>query len=167
MENFTITLLNATGGARLGNSLIASLSINKNDDPIYFSGKVLSLNERSSERPDNILIFYNFNPTCASEPVVVRLREGEVANFTILRAGRADFVATVMYRVEYGDASPGDVAMQSNDTLLVYNVGERMKNISVAVRDDNIPETDEAFYIVLYNASGEYKYKCIFLYFMS
>lgn len=39
MENFTITLLNATGGARLGNILHANLQINKNDDPIYFSGK--------------------------------------------------------------------------------------------------------------------------------
>lgn len=38
MENFTITLLNATGGARLGNLLNANLQINKNDDPIYFSG---------------------------------------------------------------------------------------------------------------------------------
>ncbi len=39
MENFTITVLNATGGARLGNILSANLQINKNDDPIYFSGK--------------------------------------------------------------------------------------------------------------------------------
>lgn len=95
--------------------------------------------------------------TLISEPVVVRLQEGEVANFTILRAGRADFVATVMYQVEYGDTSPGDLTMLSNDTLLVFHVGEWMKNISVAVQDDNIPETDEAFYIVLYNASGEYQ----------
>uniref|UniRef100_A0A4W6G945 Adhesion G-protein coupled receptor V1 n=1 Tax=Lates calcarifer TaxID=8187 RepID=A0A4W6G945_LATCA len=126
MENFTITLLNATGGARLGNLLNASLQINENDDPIYFA-----------------------------EPVVVRLQEGEVANFTILRAGQADFVATVMYRVEYGDASPGDLTTLSNDTLLVYDVGEWMKNISVAVEDDNIPETDEPFYIILFNASGD------------
>ncbi|XP_076586595.1 adhesion G-protein coupled receptor V1 isoform X2 [Chaetodon auriga] len=126
MENFTITLLNATGGARLGNILSANLHINKNDDPIYFS-----------------------------EPVVVRLREGAVANFTVLRAGRTDFVATVMYRVEYGEASPGDLTMLSNDTLLVFDVGEWMKNISVAVEDDNIPETDEPFYIVLYNATGD------------
>ncbi|XP_037634420.1 adhesion G-protein coupled receptor V1 isoform X2 [Sebastes umbrosus] len=126
MENFTITLINATGGARLGNILDANLHINKNDDPIYFS-----------------------------EPVVVRLREGGVANFTVLRAGRADFVATVMYRVEYGEASPGDLTVLSNDTLLVYDVGEGMKNISVAVEDDNIPETDEPFYIVLYNATGD------------
>ncbi|XP_026177361.1 adhesion G-protein coupled receptor V1 isoform X2 [Mastacembelus armatus] len=126
MENFTITLLNATGGAQLGKILNATLQINKNDDPIYFS-----------------------------EPVVVRLREGAVANFTILRSGRADFIATVMYRVEYGDTSPGDLTVQRNDTLLVYNVGEWMKNISVAVEDDNVPETDESFYIVLYNATGD------------
>ncbi|KAM9360944.1 adhesion G-protein coupled receptor V1 [Symphorus nematophorus] len=126
MENFTITVLNATGGARLGNILTASLQINKNDDPIYFA-----------------------------EPVVVRLQEGAMASFTVLRAGRADFVATVMYRVEYGDASPGDLTMLSNNTLLVYDVGEWVKNISVAVEDDNIPETDEPFYIVLYNATGD------------
>ncbi|XP_040011455.1 adhesion G-protein coupled receptor V1 [Xiphias gladius] len=126
MENFTITLLNATGGARLGNLLNANLQINKNDDPIYFS-----------------------------EPVVLRLQEGGVANLTVLRAGRADFVATVMYRVEYGDASPGDLTMLSNNTLLIYDVGEWMKNISVAVEDDSTPETDEPFYIVLYNATGD------------
>ncbi|KAK5871603.1 hypothetical protein PBY51_004474 [Eleginops maclovinus] len=126
MENFTITVLDATGGARLGNILTATLQIHKNDDPIYFS-----------------------------EPVVARVREGGVANFTVLRAGRADFVATVMYRVEYGDASPGDLTVLSNDTLLVYDVGEWMKNISVAVEDDDIPETDEPFYIVLYNATGD------------
>ncbi|XP_075960449.1 adhesion G-protein coupled receptor V1 [Anarhichas minor] len=126
MENFTITVLNATGGARLGNILSANLQINQNDDPIYFS-----------------------------EPVVVRLQEGGLANFTVLRAGRADFVATVMYRVDYGEASPGDLTVLSNDTLLVYDVGEWMKNITVAVEDDNIPETDEPFNIVLYNATGD------------
>ncbi|XP_030273384.1 adhesion G-protein coupled receptor V1 isoform X2 [Sparus aurata] len=126
MENFTITVLNSTGGARLGNKLTANLQINKNDDPIYFS-----------------------------EPVVMRLQEGAVANFNVLRAGRADFVATVTYRVEYGNASPGDLTVLSNDTLLVFDVGEWMKNISVAVEDDNIPETDEPFYIVLYNATGD------------
>lgn len=40
MENFTITVLNATGGAKLGKVLKANLQINKNDDPIFFSGKV-------------------------------------------------------------------------------------------------------------------------------
>lgn len=38
IENFTITLLNTTGGARLGSNLSAKLSIRENDDPIYFAG---------------------------------------------------------------------------------------------------------------------------------
>ncbi|XP_077417871.1 adhesion G-protein coupled receptor V1 isoform X3 [Vanacampus margaritifer] len=126
LENFTITLVNASGGARLGNRITDSFLISKNDDPIYFS-----------------------------EPIVVRLGEGGVANFSVLRAGRADAVGTVAYRVEYGDASPGDLTLLSNDTLLVYDVGEWAKNISVAIEDDNIPETDEHFYIVLYNATGD------------
>ncbi|XP_026994314.2 adhesion G-protein coupled receptor V1 isoform X1 [Tachysurus fulvidraco] len=126
VEMFTITLLNATGGARLGNILNASLQINKNDDPIYFA-----------------------------EPVIQRVREGNVAYFTILRAGLANFVATVMYRFEFGDSSPGDFIPLNNDTLLVFDYGEWMKNISVAVQDDDIPETDERFYIVLFNTTGD------------
>lgn len=86
--------------------------------------------------------------------MVVRLQEGGQANFSVLREGLADFVATVMYRVDYGEASPGDLTMPSEDMLLVYDVGEWVKNISVAVEDDNIPETDEPFTIVLYNATG-------------
>lgn len=88
--------------------------------------------------------------------MVLRLQEGAVANFTVLREGQADFVATVTYKVEYAEASPGDLTLQSNETLLVFEVGEWMKNISVAIEDDNIPETDESFYIVLYNPTGEY-----------
>ncbi|XP_066512530.1 adhesion G-protein coupled receptor V1-like [Hoplias malabaricus] len=125
-EQFIITLINATGGAQLGTVLNASLEIRKNDDPFYFA-----------------------------EPVIQRVREGGVANFTILRAGLANFVATVMYRFEYGDSSPGDFTPLSNDSLLVFNYGEWMKNISVAVIDDDIPETDEAFYIVLSNTTGD------------
>ncbi|XP_062310079.1 adhesion G-protein coupled receptor V1 [Osmerus eperlanus] len=125
VENFTVTLLNVTGGARLGNALNASLWINRNDDPIFFS-----------------------------DPVVVRVKEGGVANFTVLRAGPADFVATVTYRVEYGDATAGDLVAPSNDSL-VFDVGERMRNVSVEVQDDNIPETDEAFYLILSNATGD------------
>ncbi|XP_036069486.1 adhesion G-protein coupled receptor V1 isoform X2 [Oryzias melastigma] len=126
MENFTISLVNATNGARLGNNLIASLLINKNDNPIHFS-----------------------------EPVVVRAREGEVVHFTVLRDGETDYKATVMYRIEHGGTSPDDLNVLTNDTLLVYDVGEWMKNITVAVEDDDTPETDEPFYIVLYNATGD------------
>lgn len=90
-----------------------------------------------------------------SEPVNVRVGEGRVANFTVLRAGQADFMATVMYRVDFGGASADDFTLLTNSTLLVFDVGEWMKNISMVIEDDDIPETDEPFYIVLYNATGE------------
>lgn len=61
-----------------------------------------------------------------------------------------------MYRVQYSDALPDDLFLLSNDTLLVFAVGEWTKNISVAIENDDIPETDERFYIVLYNATGKY-----------
>ncbi|XP_072520807.1 adhesion G-protein coupled receptor V1 isoform X2 [Salminus brasiliensis] len=125
-EEFAIILINATGGARLGSVLNASLEIRKNDNPIYFA-----------------------------QPTVQRVREGGVANFTILRAGLANFVATVLYRFKFGDSSSGDFVPLSNDSLLVFDYGEWMKNISVAVVDDDIPETDESFYIVLFNTTGD------------
>ncbi|XP_029685938.1 LOW QUALITY PROTEIN: adhesion G-protein coupled receptor V1 [Takifugu rubripes] len=125
-ENFTIAVVKATGGARLGNIRNADLQIIKNDDPIFFS-----------------------------EPVVVSLQEGAVANLSVVRTGRADSVATVMYHVEYGAVSPGDFTLLSNETLLVFDVGEWVKNISVALEDDDIPETDEPFYLLLSNASGD------------
>lgn len=87
--------------------------------------------------------------------MVVRAREGEVVHFTVLRDGETDYKATVMYRVEHGGTFPDDLSVLTNDTLLVYDVGEWMKNITVAVEDDDTPETDEPFYIVLYNATGK------------
>lgn len=77
-----------------------------------------------------------------------------MANFSILRAGLANFVATVMYRFEFGGSSLGDFIPFGNDSLVVFGSGEWMKNISVTVQDDDIPETDELFYIVLFNATG-------------
>lgn len=77
-----------------------------------------------------------------------------MANLSILRAGLANFVSTVMYRFEFGGSSLGDFMPLSNDSLLVFGYGEWIKNISVAVKDDDIPETDELFYIVLFNATG-------------
>lgn len=45
MEEFTIILLNATGGATIGNKTTATLRIRRNDDPIYFAGGIAFLSE--------------------------------------------------------------------------------------------------------------------------
>uniref|UniRef100_A0AAV2MS74 Staphylococcus aureus surface protein A n=1 Tax=Knipowitschia caucasica TaxID=637954 RepID=A0AAV2MS74_KNICA len=126
LENFTINLLNATGGAKLGKFFSAELMINKNDDPISFS-----------------------------VPVVVQVEEGDIASFTVFRAGPADYATSVRIRVDYGDASSDDFTLMSNDTVLVFEIGEREKNISLFVKEDDIPEDNERFYIILQNATGD------------
>lgn len=113
--------------------------------PVRMLGRLFSFGERDALTLVRV----------PAEPVALRLQEGALAKLSVQRGGRADLVATVMYHVEYGAASPGDLTLLSNETSLVFDVGEWMKNISVALEDDDIPETDEPFYVVLSNASGE------------
>uniref|UniRef100_A0A2K6F8J3 Adhesion G-protein coupled receptor V1 n=1 Tax=Propithecus coquereli TaxID=379532 RepID=A0A2K6F8J3_PROCO len=131
MEEFTIILLNATGGAEVGNKTTAILRIRRNDDPIYFA-----------------------------EPRVVTVQEGETANFTVLRNGSVDVTCTVQYATLDGKATARDgdfVPVEKGETL-VFEVGSREKSVSVFVIEDGIPETDEPFYIILFNSTGKYTY---------
>ncbi|XP_008827569.1 adhesion G-protein coupled receptor V1 [Nannospalax galili] len=128
MEEFSITLLNATGGAEVGNRTTATLRIRRNDDPIYFA-----------------------------EPRVVRVQEGETANFTVLRNGSVSVTCTVQYASMDGKASAqeGDFLLVEKRETLVFEVGSREQSISVYVNEDGIPETDEPFYIILFNSTGD------------
>ncbi|NXX79900.1 GPR98 protein, partial [Urocolius indicus] len=128
MEVFIISLFNATGGARLGNTTSAFLYITRNDDPIYFA-----------------------------EPLIVSVEEGSVASFTVLRNGSADVAVAVQYVTVNGDAiaEEGDFIPSGNRSVILFEVGEREQNLSVYVNDDDIPETDETFYIFLLNSTGD------------
>ncbi|XP_054544211.1 adhesion G-protein coupled receptor V1 isoform X2 [Talpa occidentalis] len=128
MEEFTIILLNATGGAKIGNKTTATLRITRNDDPIYFAA-----------------------------PRVVRVQEGETAGFTVLRNGSVDFACAVLYATMDGTATAqeGDFVPVEKREVLVFAVGSREKNISIFVNEDDIPETDELFYIILFNSTGD------------
>ncbi|XP_054434571.1 adhesion G-protein coupled receptor V1 [Pteronotus mesoamericanus] len=127
MEEFTIILLNATGGAKLGNKTTATLRIRRNDDPIYFA-----------------------------EPRVVRVQEGESADFTVLRNGSVDVACTVQYATMDGKATAreGDFVPIEGE-MLVFEVGSREQRISVFIKEDDIPETDETFYVILFNSTGD------------
>lgn len=95
---------------------------------------------------------------CISEPCVVRVQEGETANFTVLRNGSVDVTCTVQYATVDGKASGGEgdfVPVEKGETL-VFEVGRREQSVSVYVNDDGIPETDEPFYIILFNSTGKY-----------
>uniref|UniRef100_A0A8C7EBG5 Adhesion G-protein coupled receptor V1 n=1 Tax=Nothoprocta perdicaria TaxID=30464 RepID=A0A8C7EBG5_NOTPE len=128
MEVFIISLFNATGGARLGNITNAVLQIARNDDPIYFA-----------------------------EPLTVRVQEGSVANFTVLRNGSADTAVAVQFMTLNGDATAeeGDFVPSGRSNVLFFDVGEREQNLSIYINDDDTPETDEAFYIILLNSTGD------------
>ncbi|XP_043565048.1 adhesion G-protein coupled receptor V1 isoform X2 [Chiloscyllium plagiosum] len=128
VQTFTIILCNTSGGARLGSILNATLLINKNDDPIYFE-----------------------------DPIILRVQEGSVANFTVVRNGSTDMVVAVVYDVENGGASSteGDFLSPGENNTLVFEVGERAKTVFVAINEDDIPETDEIFYIVLLHSTGD------------
>ncbi|XP_016865453.1 adhesion G-protein coupled receptor V1 isoform X3 [Homo sapiens] len=128
MEEFTVILLNGTGGAKVGNRTTATLRIRRNDDPIYFA-----------------------------EPRVVRVQEGETANFTVLRNGSVDVTCMVQYATKDGKATARErdfIPVEKGETL-IFEVGSRQQSISIFVNEDGIPETDEPFYIILLNSTGD------------
>ncbi|NWQ77266.1 GPR98 protein, partial [Columbina picui] len=128
MEVFVITLVNATGGARLGNITSAILQITRNDDPIYFA-----------------------------EPLTVSVKEGTIANFTVVRNGSTDVAVAVQYVTVNGDATAeeGDFVPSGKSSVILFDVGESEQNLSVYINDDDTPETDETFYIFLMNSTGD------------
>lgn len=95
--------------------------------------------------------------TNISEPRVVRVREGEIANFTVLRNGSVDAACTVQYATMDGKATArdGDFVPIEKGEVLVFAVGSRKQGISVFINEDDIPETDEPFYIILFNSTGK------------
>ena len=56
MEHFTVTLLYASGGARVGSNRNATLQISENDYPIHFAGTFY------------IIVFFVFFPVQPSLP---------------------------------------------------------------------------------------------------
>lgn len=91
------------------------------------------------------------------EPRTVRVQEGETADFTVLRNGSIDVVCTVQYATVDGRATAreGDFVPVEKGATLVFEVGSREQRISVFIKEDDIPETDEHFYIVLFNSTGK------------
>jgi len=91
-----------------------------------------------------------------SEPLTVTVQEGSVANFTVLRNGSADVAVAVHYITVNGDATAeeGDFVPSGKSSIIWFDIGEREQNLSVYINDDDIPETDETFYVLLLNSTG-------------
>lgn len=92
-----------------------------------------------------------------SEPRVVRVQEGETADFIVLRNGSVDVSCTIQYATMDGMATAreGDFLPVGKGETLGFAVGSREQRISVFIYEDDIPETDEHFYIILFNSTGK------------
>lgn len=86
----------------------------------------------------------------------MRVQEGDTANFTVLRNGSVDVTCSVQYATLDGKATAkeGDFVPTEGETL-VFDVGSREQSVSVHVNEDGIPETEEPFYIILFNSTGK------------
>ncbi|XP_063151499.1 adhesion G-protein coupled receptor V1 [Candoia aspera] len=126
MEIFIISLFNTTGGASLGNITTATLQITKNDYPIYFVG-----------------------------PFVLKVHEGGIAEFVVVRNDSGADVVSVLYATVNGSASAEDFMSCEKNGVLWFDVGIKEQNITMFILDDDTPESDETFYIILFNSTGD------------
>ncbi|XP_070543508.1 adhesion G-protein coupled receptor V1-like isoform X2 [Ptychodera flava] len=124
-ETFTISLSNATNGARLGHPVIATLSINNNDDPIFFE-----------------------------EPINIKVEEPGTVDFTVRRNGSAASYATVRYRTVSQTAQGGQDYPNING-FLEFPIGVTVRTFQIGIYEDDIPETDEVFTVELYDPVGD------------
>jgi hypothetical protein len=125
-ENFTLTLTRVEGGAKLGDPRQALLTILRNDDAVEFAA-----------------------------PTHVRVDEGGRATFTILRHGRTDEAIYVNYTTKDGSARSADRDYTPITQQVLFDAGETRKSFSVSIREDDKPETDENFTIVLTSSTGD------------
>ena len=75
---------------------------------------------------------------------------------SVERQGPTDTIVTVRYRTIPITASPSrDYQPIADGMVLVFHEGENIKNITVRVFPDDIPEPNEVFHVELYDPSGE------------
>ena len=85
--------------------------------------------------------------------------EGGRTQLTITRDGNIDLPVSVKYRTIDGiaKASEGDYRPIITETVH-FKPGEREISFYVFVLDDSIPETDETFFVELYDPTPEGKW---------
>ena len=77
--------------------------------------------------------------------------------FTIVRDGPTDGVATVTYRtVDDGATAAGGDYVAIAPTTVHFAVGEWQHSVVVTILRDDEPETDERFFLELFDAEGEF-----------
>lgn len=93
----------------------------------------------------------------------MKVHEGGTANFIVVRNGSDADVTSVLYSTldRGASAEERDFIFSEDNGMLLFNVGIREQNITVFIVDDDVPESDEAFYITLFNSTGSKDYLII------
>ena len=85
---------------------------------------------------------------------MVSVEEGSAASLTVLRQDGSGGASVRWVTVSHS-ATTSDF---TNTTGTVFfSQGEFSKIISIAITEDTIPETDEVFYVRLFDPVGEYE----------
>ena len=132
-ETFILTLESPTGGARVNtNADKITIKIPANDAPIEFALGEISVPE---------------NQTTVKIDVSRGLKSDGINTI-----GPVNEVATVEWYLKAGSATAGSDYIDARGTL-TFQPGETKNNITVTVRNDNVPEQAENFTVRLVNAS--------------
>lgn len=89
------------------------------------------------------------NPYIAYSIDDIKVKEGNIAEFTVRRAGVTDIISSVSFNTRSGTAVT-DVDFQYTSGILGFVEGEIEKKISVRTFSDTEVEKDEDFFVVLF-----------------
>jgi hypothetical protein len=76
------------------------------------------------------------------------------ATFTVVRSGDTTTAASVYYRTVDGTATAPDDYEASGPTMLSFAPDERAKEVTILVKADEKAESDEVFYVDLFNPAN-------------
>lgn len=85
----------------------------------------------------------------------MRADEGNRVNFIVLRRGRTSEAVRVNYTTRDDSAMSSDGDYDPQTGLILFSSKETRKTISVYIPNDNKPESDENFTVVLTSSTGD------------
>lgn len=88
-------------------------------------------------------------------PTSVKVLEGGNATFRVIRLGRTSELISVNYTIVDDTAMAIDNDYDHRNRQIFFARGETQKYITISIPDDNRPEPDENFTVVLTSSTGD------------
>ena len=124
-EYFTVEIRNAAGGATLGATTKAVVTLLEDDSAIEFGQSNYTVNESAG-----------------------------YLTITIIRKGNVSAAASIDLNISSGAATAGQDFIKPASPTVNFAAGEATKTIQLQLIDDVLKEGDEWFYLSLTNAKG-------------